>query len=255
MAKETIIRELGEGDAEQVRTFDVLSGDDVEGMLDCPGYAYGAFAPDGELLAYCTIGGADCVETEMIEGHPSYDCARRFRKKNPYGEIRRGFLFPMYHPPVHKPFGRIIRAKISIFVHNKDMRIPTRPGREASVRPPGSIRRKDGRHRLHTYRRNGIMRKQLKRIRTLRTIVGITLFLIFFVFLTGTCGSLELDRIGILQAMFQLAVGLAMAGICIKALECLDICEGKLQDAIDEQEMRETRRQEKWDRYFKTGRI
>lgn len=99
------------------------------------------------------------------------------------------------------------------------------------------------------------MRKQLKRIRTLRTIVGITLFLIFFVFLTGTCGSLELDRIGILQAMFQLAVGLAMAGICIKALECLDICEGKLQDAIDEQEMRETRRQEKWDRYFKTERI
>lgn len=97
------------------------------------------------------------------------------------------------------------------------------------------------------------MRKQLKRIRTLRTIVEITLFLIFFVFLTGTCGSLELDRIGILQAMFQLAVGLAMAGICIKALECLDICEEELQDAIDEQEMRETRRQEKWDRYFKTG--
>lgn len=30
MAKETIIGELGEGDAEQVRTFDVLSGDDVE---------------------------------------------------------------------------------------------------------------------------------------------------------------------------------------------------------------------------------
>lgn len=74
MAKETIIRELDEGDAEQVRTFDVLSGDDVEDMLDCPGYAYGAFAPDGELLAYCTIGGADCVETEMIEGHPSYGC-------------------------------------------------------------------------------------------------------------------------------------------------------------------------------------
>lgn len=66
------IRPLDEDDIDAVNELDLLSGNNVIDMLDCDGYAHGLFA-DGQLIAYCTVGGADGCDSMLIEGHPCYD--------------------------------------------------------------------------------------------------------------------------------------------------------------------------------------
>lgn len=99
------------------------------------------------------------------------------------------------------------------------------------------------------------MRKQLKRIRIMQSVTGCTLFLIFFIILAGTAGALELDHIGILQALFQFAIGLGLSAICTVALRILNEWEQDAIDAIERADARALRQQAKWNRYFETGRL
>ena len=65
------IRALTENDTPMVTELDDLAIQNVANMLDCENYAYGLFF-EHQLVAYCTIGGADCCETSMIVNHPAY---------------------------------------------------------------------------------------------------------------------------------------------------------------------------------------
>lgn len=64
--KVNVVRPLTEDDAQQVIIMDELSGNNVSGMIDCDDYAWGLFKKD-ELVAYCTLGGADDPEMGFDE--------------------------------------------------------------------------------------------------------------------------------------------------------------------------------------------
>lgn len=59
----TTIRSLNENDRKQVEEIDQFSCRDVASMIDSVDYAWGVFKND-ELIAYCTMGGADELDVE-----------------------------------------------------------------------------------------------------------------------------------------------------------------------------------------------
>lgn len=61
------VRSLNADDTKQIKLIDELSGNGVANMADCKDYAWGLFKGDN-LIAYCTIGGAD--DTDM--GYDEY---------------------------------------------------------------------------------------------------------------------------------------------------------------------------------------
>lgn len=66
MPEAIIVRPLVKKDMELVEAFDELSGNNVASMVDCDEYAWGLFK-ENELIAYCTLGGADDPEMGFDE--------------------------------------------------------------------------------------------------------------------------------------------------------------------------------------------
>lgn len=72
-----VTRALTYKDEEQIRQLDERSGNNVsQWFIDeddySEDYAYGLFTDNGQLIGYCTLGGADDCDG-MIKDHPLYD--------------------------------------------------------------------------------------------------------------------------------------------------------------------------------------